>query len=93
MTSADRGRRTARVALRSPFGNTVVSVTDGHLPYPFGRESTGYAVRDLTATLREAGATGAKVLWGPYASRGRSSAMVEFPGGYVAELHEGGERG
>lgn len=87
------GETYRRLALRSPYGNTVVSVTDGHLPYPFGRETTGYAVKDLPATLRRAGAAGAKVLWGPYASGSRSSAMVEFPGGYVAELHQGGDRG
>ncbi|MEV5349993.1 glyoxalase [Streptomyces achromogenes] len=81
------GRTYRRIALRSPFGNTVVSVTDGHLPYPFGRETTGYAVHDLAATLRKAEAGGAKVLWGPYSAEGRSSAMVRFPGGYVAELH------
>ncbi|MCS0600047.1 glyoxalase [Streptomyces sp. LP11] len=81
-----------RVALRSPFGNTVVSVTDGHLPYPFGRETTGYAVTDLAATLRKAEAAGARVLWGPYAAHGRSHAMVRFPGGYVAELHQRDDR-
>ncbi|WTO33075.1 glyoxalase [Streptomyces achromogenes] len=81
------GRTYRRIALRSPFGNTVVSVTDGHLPYPFGRETTGYAVHDLAATLRKAEAGGAKVLWGPYSAEGRCSAMVRFPGGYVAELH------
>ncbi|MFK4272758.1 glyoxalase [Streptomyces milbemycinicus] len=81
-----------RIALRSPFGNTVVSVTDGHLPYPFGRETTGYAVKDLAVTLHKAEAAGAKVLWGPYASQGRSNAVVRFPGGYVAEVHAGGHR-
>ncbi|WP_225823555.1 glyoxalase [Streptomyces naphthomycinicus] len=84
------GQTYRRIAVRSPFGNTVVSVTDGHLPYPFGRETTGYAVRDLTVTLRKAEAAGAKVLWGPYAADGRADAMVRFPGGYVAELHEDG---
>jgi hypothetical protein len=83
------GQTYRRIALRSPFGNTVVSVTDGHLPYPFGRETTGYAVRDLTTTLHKAEAAGAKVLWGPYTAEGRSTAMVRFPGGYVAELHAG----
>ncbi|MFD4511134.1 glyoxalase [Streptomyces sp. NPDC058457] len=77
-----------RIALRSPFGDTVVSVTDGHLPYPFGRETTGYPVKDLTATLRKAEAAGAQVLWGPYDGKSRSNAMVQFPGGYVAELHQ-----
>ncbi|MFE6741698.1 glyoxalase [Streptomyces tubercidicus] len=77
-----------RIAIRSGFGNTVVSVTNGHLPYPFGRETTGYAVQDLAVTLRKAEAAGAKVLWGPYTARGCSNAMVQFPGGYVAELHQ-----
>ncbi|MFE4334348.1 glyoxalase [Streptomyces sp. NPDC056831] len=77
-----------RIAIRSPFGCTVVSVTDGHLPYPFGRETTGYAVKDLVVTLRKAEAAGAKVLWGPYTGDGHSSALVQFPGGYVAELHQ-----
>ncbi|MGV9352157.1 glyoxalase [Streptomyces misionensis] len=81
-----------RVAISSPFGNTVVSVTDGHLPYPFGRETTGYEVKDLASTLRRADGAGAKVLWGPYTSDGRTSAMVQFPGGYVAELHQDDDR-
>ncbi|MEU6200672.1 glyoxalase [Streptomyces sp. NPDC047061] len=84
------GKSYRRIALTSPFGNTVVSVTDGHLPYPFGRETTGYAVEDLTATLHKAEAAGARVLWGPYDGKGRDTAMVQFPGGYVAELHQGG---
>ncbi|MGY5122651.1 glyoxalase [Streptomyces sp. 900105755] len=83
------GKAYRRIALTSPFGNTVVSVTDGHLPYPFGRETTGYAVEDLTATLHKAEAAGARVLWGPYDGKGRDTAMVQFPGGYVAELHQG----
>jgi hypothetical protein len=28
-----------------------------------------------------------KVLFGPYAAKDRSSAVVEFPGGYIAEVH------
>ncbi|MEV7358022.1 glyoxalase [Kitasatospora sp. NPDC091276] len=81
-----------RIRISSPFGDTSVAVTDGHLPYPFGRESTGYAVSDLAATLAKARAAGATVLWGPYASPRRDSAMVQFPGGYIAEIHDGGSR-
>ena len=65
----------------------VVLVTDGHLPYPFGRETTGYEVSDLAATLDKAKAAGVTVLAGPHQSPGRDAAMVEFPGGYVAEIH------
>ncbi|MFF2502390.1 hypothetical protein ACFVTY_03205 [Streptomyces sp. NPDC058067] len=64
-------------------------MTDGCLPYPLGRETTGYAVKDLTATLRKAEAARAQVLWAPYDGKGGSNAMVQFPGGYVAELHQG----
>ncbi|MFD5467565.1 glyoxalase [Kitasatospora sp. NPDC127059] len=76
--------------LSSGFGTTTVTVTDGHLPYPFGRELTGYGVSDLGATLDRAKAAGASVPWGPVWVGGRDSAMVQFPGGYLAEIHTGG---
>ena len=65
----------------------VVLVTDGHLPYPYGRETTGYEVADLASTLGKAKDAGATVLVESYASSGRSAAFVMFPGGYVAEIH------
>ncbi|GAA2273601.1 hypothetical protein GCM10010430_69420 [Kitasatospora cystarginea] len=45
-------------------------------------------VDDLTATLAWTRAAGAQVPWGPRPSGGRDSALVQFPGGYVAELHD-----
>src|SRR5206468_7781135 len=36
-----------RVRLTSTFGTVVALVTDGHLPYPYGREMTGYETLDL----------------------------------------------
>ena len=48
-----------RVRISSPFGDTVVLITGGHLPYPFGREITGYTVADLDVTLSKAKAAGA----------------------------------
>ena len=76
-----------RIRLDSTFGRMSVAVTDGHLPYPYGRETTGYEVADLAATLAKAKAAGAAVLVEPAAADGRQSAMVSFPGGYVAEIH------
>ncbi len=70
----------------------VVFVTDGHLPYPYGRETTGYEVADLTATLRTAQRVGVTILVPPFASGGRRSAVVEFPGGYIAEIHSSNDR-
>jgi predicted enzyme related to lactoylglutathione lyase len=77
-----------RVRIQSGFGNMLVFVTDGKLPYPYGIESTGYAVADLDATLAKAQAAGVKVLVQPAQSTEGRTAMVEFPGGYVAELHQ-----
>ncbi|KUY61359.1 VOC family protein [Burkholderia sp. AW33-5] len=76
-----------RIRIESGFGKMTVLVTDGHLPYPFGREMTGYEVPDLAATLKKAEAAGATVLVPPFAADGRDAALVQFPGGYVAEIH------
>ncbi|MET1025763.1 MAG: glyoxalase [Dongiaceae bacterium] len=76
-----------RVRIDSTFGKMTVLVTDGHLPYPYGREFTGYEVADLDATLAKAKTAGATVLVDPYVSAGRRASLVQFPGGYIAEIH------
>ena len=76
-----------RIRIASPFGKMCVLVTDGHLPYPYGRETTGYEVASVADTLAKAKAAGAVVLVPPYISDQRSAAMVQFPGGYIAEIH------
>jgi predicted enzyme related to lactoylglutathione lyase len=76
-----------RIQVESDFGKLVAFVTDGHLPYPYGRETTGYEVADLTSTLSKAKSLGVKVLVPPVIVKDRSSAMVLFPGGYIAEIH------
>jgi predicted enzyme related to lactoylglutathione lyase len=81
------GQTYRRIRITSLFGNMMVLVTDGHLPYPFGHEIMGYQVRDLPATLEKAKAAGAKILSPPYATSDRSTAILEFPGGYIAEVH------
>ncbi len=76
-----------QVRIESNFGKLVVLVTDGHLPYPYGREVTGYEVANLADTLIKAKATGVSILIAPYKADGRESAIVQFPGGYIAEIH------
>ncbi|WP_175911430.1 MULTISPECIES: glyoxalase [Burkholderia] len=76
-----------RIRIESGFGKMTVLATDGHLPYPFGREMTGYEVADLAATLEKAKAAGVTVLVPTFTSDGRDAALVQFPGGYVAEIH------
>jgi len=76
-----------RARMDSPFGKITVLATDGHLPYPYGREITGYEVDDLSNTLMKAKAAGASVVIEPYSVAGRRAAMVRFPGGFIAEVH------
>jgi hypothetical protein len=76
-----------RVRITSGFGKMLVLVSDGQIPWPYGRDVAGYEVADLKATLAKAEAAGVKTLAGPYDAGGRTSAMVRFPGGYVAEIH------
>src|SRR5580698_3082617 len=76
-----------RIRVESGFGKLTVLVTDGHLPYPYGREMTGYQVTDLDTTLAKATGAGATVLVAPYMAGDRKAAIVQFPGGYIAEIH------
>jgi hypothetical protein len=76
-----------RIRLQSKFGKMTVLVTDGHLPYPYGREITGYEVANLSDTLSKAKAARVAVLVDPYKADDRNAAMVQFPGGYIVEVH------
>jgi predicted enzyme related to lactoylglutathione lyase len=76
-----------RARMDSPFGKITVLATDGHLPYPYGREIMGYEVDDLSNTLMKAKAAGASVVIEPYSVAGRRAAMLRFPGGFIAEVH------
>jgi predicted enzyme related to lactoylglutathione lyase len=76
-----------RIRIESTFGKITVLATDGHLPYPYGREITGYDVVNFSDTLSKARSVGASVLINPFFSDGRQSTIVAFPGGYIAEIH------
>jgi hypothetical protein len=76
-----------RIQIESTFGRLTVLVTDGQLPYPYGREVTGYEVANLADTLTKAKGAGVTVLVAPYQAGQREAAIVQFPGGYIAEIH------
>src|ERR1700688_3707183 len=76
-----------RVRIESKFGKLTAVVTNGHLPYPYGREMTGYEVANLTDSLTKAKANGVDVLVPPYKADEREAVIVQFPGGYIAEIH------
>ena len=76
-----------RVRIESKFGKLTALVTDGHLPYPYGHEMTGYEVTNLADTVAKAKAAGADVLVPLYKTDERDAVVVRFPGGYIAEIH------
>ena len=76
-----------RIRLESAFGKMTALVTDGRLPWPYGRDLAGYEVANLDETLAKAKAAGVEVLAGPYGADDREAVMVQFPGGYIAEIH------
>jgi hypothetical protein len=81
------GETYRRIRIESNFGRIAVLVTDGHLPYPYGRELMGYEVANLSETLNKAKAAGVSVLVPPYSAGDREGAILQFPGGYIAEIH------
>jgi hypothetical protein len=81
------GETYRRIRINSKFGKLAVFVTDGHLPYPYGREITGYEVANLSDALTRAKATGVQILIPPYGTSERDAAILQFPGGYIAEIH------
>jgi hypothetical protein len=76
-----------RIRIQSGFGKLVVTVTDLRLPYPYRKETTGYEVVNLADTLAKAEAAGVEILVAPYTADQRNAALVQFPGGYIAEIH------
>jgi len=86
------GETYRRVRIASTFGKLTALVTDGHLPYPYGRELTGYEVTNLGDTLTKARAAGVEVLVQPYKTDEREAFVVQFPGGYIAEVHSSAQR-
>jgi hypothetical protein len=81
------GETYRRIRIESNFGRIAVLVTDGHLPYPYGRELMGYEVANLSETVNKATAAGVSVLVPPYSAGDREAAILQFPGGYIAEIH------
>jgi hypothetical protein len=81
------GKTYRRVRLTSGYGDMLVIVSDGQVPWPYGHEVTGYTVSNLPDTLAEASAADVETLVPAHADGDRQSAMVRFPGGYIAEIH------
>jgi hypothetical protein len=81
------GQAYRRIRIESKFGKMQIMATDGHLPYPFGHDICGYEVSNLNETLARAVSHGAIVLVAPVELTDRRTAVVQFPGGFIAEIH------
>jgi hypothetical protein len=81
------GQAYRRIRVESKFGKMQIMATDGHLPFPFGHDICGYEVSDLNETLAKARSHGATVLVEPVELTDRRTALVQFPGGFIAEIH------
>ena len=81
------GKTIRRVRVTSGYGKMVVLVSDGQIPWPYGRDMTGYEIASLSATLDKAKAAGVETLVPPYSAGDRQAAIIRFPGGYIAEIH------
>ena len=81
------GKNYRRIRMTSGYGKMSLIVSDGQLPWPYGRDMTGYEVGDLPATLAKATAAGVETIVPAHVEAGRQAAIVRFPGGYIAEIH------
>lgn len=81
------GKSYRRIRMTSGYGKMSVIVSNGQLPWPYGRDMTGYEVGDLPATLAKAETAGVETLVPAHAEGDRQAAIVRFPGGYIAEIH------
>src|SRR5262249_19117938 len=81
------GETHRRVRIDSALGRGTVFGSAGPLPYPYGRELTGYEVANLAETLSKAKNADVALLVAPFTVEERESAIVQFPGGYIAEVH------
>ncbi|MFD1952129.1 glyoxalase [Sphingomonas arantia] len=81
------GKVYRRIRVASGYGRMTVMVSDNQLPWPYGRDVTGYEVASLQATLAKAQAAGVETLVAAHTENDRQSAIVRFPGGYIAEVH------
>ncbi len=86
------GETYRRIRIESKFGKLTALATDGHLPYPYGREIMGYEVTNLADILTKANSAGVEVLVPPYKTDEREAVVVQFPGGYIAEIHSTAQR-
>src|SRR5438094_4923297 len=71
----------------TPVGTISVFGFKTPVPYPFGRERTGYLVTDMDAAVRAARAAGADVIVAPFNDPIGRDVVIQFPGGVNMQLY------
>src|SRR5246127_714614 len=71
----------------TPVGTLSVFGFKTPVPYPFGRERTGYLVTDMDTAVRAAGAAGADVIVAPFNDPIGRDVVIQFPGGVNMQLY------
>ncbi|WP_336298303.1 hypothetical protein [Sphingomonas sp. QA11] len=81
------GKTCRRIRLNSGYGEMVVLVSNGAPPMALWPRVDRLRSHRSARDARQATAAGAETLVPAYAGQDRASAMVRFPGGYIAEIH------
>ena len=71
----------------TPVGTFSVSGFTTPIPYPFGRERTGYLVTDMARAIQSAKANEADVVVAPFNDPIGRDAIVQWPGGVYMQLY------
>jgi hypothetical protein len=71
----------------TPVGSVSVFGFKTPIPFPFGSERTGYLVTDMDVAILAARATGADLLVTSFNDPIGRDAIIQWPGGYIAEIH------
>ncbi|OUL95502.1 glyoxalase, partial [Paraburkholderia hospita] len=79
--------KTASQYVQTPVGMLSVFAFQTPVPYPFGRERTGYLVTDIDKAVRAARAAGADVIVDTFDDPIGKDAVIQWPGGLYMQLY------
>lgn len=73
--------------IQTPAGTVSLFGFKTPIPYPFGRERTGYLVTDMDRAIRDARNAGASVIVDAFADPIGRDAVIQWPGGVNMQLY------
>lgn len=73
--------------IQTPAGTVSLFGFKTPIPYPFGRERTGYLVTDMDRAIRDARNAGASVIVDAFADPIGRDAVIQWPGGINMQLY------